>query len=388
MDPVRNPYSPGAGSRPPALVGRGAELESFDISLQRMGLGKSAKSMILTGLRGVGKTVLLNEFGLVAARHDWVHESLEVNDDMDFSRAMGALARKAVLRLSAGHRAGDRFKRALGVIKSFQITWDIPDGGSIEVEPFAGVGDSGVLEADLGELLVEVGRLGSDRDRGALFTIDEMQYMSKDQLSTLVQAFHMVAQNRVPVMLAGAGLPSLLGLIGEARSYAERLFDFPRIDSLPFDAAAEALEVPAGDEGVIWNAEAVDRTVALTGGHPYFLQEFGKQTWDVALGPDEIMLTDVDEALPMAIAELDSGFFLVRINRTSDGERQYLRAMARLGRGPYASSSVAAELDKTTRQLGPVRDTLIKRGLCYSPRWGEIDFTVPMFDEFVRRTMP
>jgi len=388
MDRVRNPYSPGAGSRPPALVGRENEIDAFDVALQRLGLAKSAKSMLLTGLRGVGKTVLLNEFGLVADKRDWIHEALEVNDEMDFPRAMGTLARKAVLRLSAGQRSSERFQRMLGIIKSFQITWNIPDGGSVLVAPFAGVSDSGVLDADLGELLVELGELARERGRGALFTIDEMQYLSKDQLAALVQAFHMVAQKRVPVMLAGAGLPSLLGLIGEARSYAERLFDFPQIDSLPLDAAAAALEVPATDEGVTWSAAAVSRTVELTGGYPYFLQEFGKQAWDVAHGPDEIGLGDIDAAVPVALAELDSGFFRVRIDRTSDGERLYIRAMAQLGKGPYTSASVAESLDKTTRQLGPVRDTLIKRGLCYSPRWGQIDFTVPMFDEFVRRTMP
>jgi len=388
MDPVRNPYSPGAGSRPPALVGRERELEGFDVALQRMRLGKSTKSVLLTGLRGVGKTVLLNEFGLIAAASDWVHEPLEANDEIDFPRAIGTLARKSVLRLSAGKRSGDRFKRALGAIKSFQLTWNIPDIGSIDIEPFAGVGDSGVLDADLGELFVELGELAVERGRGAFFTIDEMQYLSKDDLSALVQAFHMVAQRRVPVMLAGAGLPSLLGLIGEARSYAERLFDFPQIDRLSDEAAAAALETPAQEEGTTWTADALRRAVEVTGGYPYFLQEFGKQAWDGAPGPDSITRQDVDDAVPLAVAELDSGFFRVRIDRTSDSERLYLRAMAQLGRGPYGSGSVADKLCKTTRQLGPVRDSLIKRGLCYSPRWGEIDFTVPMFDEFVRRTMP
>ncbi len=189
-------------------------------------------------------------------------------------------------------------------------------------------------------------------------------------------------------MLAGAGLPTLLGLIGAARSYAERLFEFPDIDSLSPQAAAAALEQPAQDEGVTWDALAIHRAVEVTGGDPYFLQEFGKQAWDVAPGPETITRQDIDDAIPIAVSELDSGFFRVRIDRTSDNERQYLRAMAQQGRGPYPSGTVAQALGKTTRQLGPVRDGLIKRGLCYSPRWGEIDFTVSMFDEFVRRAMP
>ncbi len=388
MDPVRNPYSPGAGTRPHALVGREAELEAFDIAVQRLAIGKSSKSMLLTGLRGVGKTVLLNEFGLIAADRGWIHEALEANDEINFPRAMATLARKSALRISAGKRTGARFTKILGVIKSFQITWKIPDGGSIDVEPFAGISDSGVLDADLGELLVELGELARERDRGVLFTLDEMQYLSKEQLAALVQAFHTVAQRQVPVMLTGAGLPTLHGLIGAARSYAERLFDFPDIDSLSPQAAAAALDQPAQDEDVKWDAAAIDRAVEVTGGYPYFLQEFGKQAWDVAPGPEIITRQDIDDAIPIAVAELDSGFFRVRIDRTSDSERLYLRAMAQQGRGPYTSGSVATALDKTTRQLGPVRDGLIKRGLCYSPRWGEIDFTVPMFDEFVRRAMP
>lgn len=387
MDPVRNPYSPGAGSRPPALVGREGEIEAFEIALRRMAIGRSAKSMLLTGLRGVGKTVLLDEFGLLASNHAWIHESLEANDEMDFPRAMGTLARKAALRVSVGQRAGERFRRALGVIRSFQLTWNIPDAGSVAVEPFAGVSDSGVLDADLGELLIELGELAAERGRGALFTIDEMQYLSKEHLAALVQAFHLLARHGLPVMLAGAGLPSLLGLIGEARSYAERLFDFPGIDSLPDQSAAAALVRPAEDEGVTWRTDALRRTVEATGGYPYFLQEFGKQAWDVAPGPDTITLQDVEDAVPVALTELDEGFFRVRIDRTSDGERQYLQAMATLGPGPYGTGAVAKSLGRTTRQLGMVRDSLIKRGLCYSPRWGEIDFTVPMFDDFVRRAM-
>ena len=388
MDPVRNPYNPGAGSRPPALVGREQQLEEFDIAIQRLSLGKSAKSMLLTGLRGVGKTVLLNEFQLLANRRQWIYEPLEANPEIDFPRAMGTLVRKAALRLSAKERMSDRTRRALSVIRSFQVTWNVPDLGTVKVDPMIGISDSGVLDADLAELLIELGDLANDHDRGVLFTIDEMQYLAKDHLAALIQALHTVAQRQLPIIVSGAGLPSLLGAIGDARSYAERLFDFPVIDSLDDDAAADALTIPAEEEGVRWDRAGVQRVVELAKGYPYFLQEFGKQTWDMAAGPDEISLSDVDYAMPLAIDALDDGFFRVRIDRANDSERRYLRAMASLGGGPYRSRDVADQLGKSTRELGPVRDALVKRGTCYSPRWGQIDFTVPMFDEFIRRTMP
>lgn len=387
MDPIRNPYNPGAGTRPAALVGRDAELDAFDVAVARLALGKSSKSMLLTGLRGVGKTVLLNEFGVIAGRREWVHEALEARDDLDFPRAMATLVRKSVLQLSRGERTGERVRRALGTLKSFHVRWDIPDGGTIDIDPFAGLGDSGMLETDLGELLMELGHLAADHGRGTVFTIDEMQYLSQDHLAALVQAFHTVAQRRVPVMIAGAGLPSLLGLIGEARSYAERLFDFTSIGRLDESQAAEALEQPALDEGVRWDPDAVQTAVRYTGGYPYFLQEFGTQAWDIAPGPNRITAADMDHAVPLAVSQLDTGFFRVRMDRTSDTERRYIVAMAQLGPGPVASGKIAESLGRTTRQLGPVRDSLIKRGLCYSPRWGEMDFTVPMFDEFVRRTV-
>lgn len=387
MDPVRNPYNPGAGSRPYALVGRERELGAFEVAVQRLTLGRPAKSMLLTGLRGVGKTVLLNEFGLLAERQDWVHQPIEARENIDFPRVMATTVRKAALRLSVGHRTGERLRRTLGALRSFHVTWDIPDAGTIGVEPFAGLGDSGVLEADLGELLVELGELGKERGVGTLFTIDEMQYLSTDQLAALVQGFHTVAQRDVPVLLAGAGLPSLLGLIGEARSYAERLFDFPRIDRLDHPAAIAALTEPAAEEGVRWEPAALDLVVATSRGYPYFLQEFGKQSWDLADHVDVIGLADVEIAVPLAVAELDAGFFRVRIDRTSDNERAYINAMAALGDGPHRSGEIAESLGLSARQASPVRDRLIRRGLCYSPRWGEIDFTVPMFNEFVRRTM-
>ena len=389
MDPVRNPYSPGAGSPPPALVGRDTHLDSFDVAVQRLGIGRSAKSQLLTGLRGVGKTVLLREFGRTAESHGWKHVPFEATDDLRFVESMARLARKALLRLSAGRRAAEHIRRALGILRSFSARWNLPDGNelALEFDPVRGFADSGALDDDLADLFVAIGELAREHDVGVLFTIDEVQYLSQGDLSTLIMGLHRVSQEQLPVMIAGAGLPSLPSLTGEAKSYAERLFAFPVIDNLPADQASEALSAPASDEGVTWQPGALERIVELTDGYPYFLQEFGKQAWDIAAGPNRITTADVEAAAAVANDELDSGFFRVRMGRATDAERAYLAAMASLGLGPYRSGEVATAMGKTTTQVGPHRDALIKRGLCYSPRHGIIDFTVPMFDQFIRRWM-
>ena len=275
------------------------------------------------------------------------------------------------------------------MLRAFRIRWQLPDGGEVDLDfdPVAGTADSGILDADLAALLVELGEVAAADRRGVLFTIDEVQYLSKDNLGALIIGLHRVSQEQLPFLVAGGGLPSLPGLAGEAKSYAARLFDFRVIDSLSEEESALALREPAEAEGVAWDQAAIDRVLELTEGYPYFLQEFGKQAWDVATGPERIARADVDAAVPIALAELDAGFFRVRVDRTPDAERAYLRAMAALGPGPHASGEVAAALGRTTTQVGPTRDSLIKRGLCYSPRWGQIGFTVPMFDQYVRRSL-
>ncbi len=388
MDPVRNPYSPGAGSPPPALVGRDTQLDEIDVAVQRLAIGRSAKSLMLTGLRGVGKTVLLREFGRTAESHGWIHVPTEAAENQCFVGSMAELTRKALLRLSAARRAGKHVRRALGILRSFSARWNLPDGSELALsfDPIAGFADSGALNDDLADLFTAIGKLAQTQNTGVLFTIDEAQYLSQDELTSLIMSLHRINQDQLPFMIAGAGLPSLPSLAGEARSYAERLFSFPVIDNLPADEACEALRAPAADEGVYWQSDALEHIVNLTDGYPYFLQEFGKQTWDIAEGLDHITAADVEKAVPMAVHELDTGFFRARIGRATEAERAYLAAMASLGPGPYASGSVAAAMGKTTTQVGPHRDTLIKRGLCYSPRHGIIDFTVPMFDRFIRRS--
>ena len=391
MDPLRNPYTPGAGISPPALVGRDRELERFDIAAQRLMLGRSARSVMLTGLRGVGKTILLREFARIAEGHGWAHQHHEalIQGTVPFPRVMARLVRQAILRISAGERFADRAQRALGVLKAFQVQWKLPGAGDLMVgiDPEMGWADSGLLDHDLADLFTEVGELARDRGLGALFTIDEAQYLPKGDLSALITALHRIAQEQLPLLVAIAGLPSLVAAAADARSYSERLFEFRVINSLTPAEAGSALSEPSEAEGVRWHPEALEQVVSLTEGYPYFLQEFGKQAWDVAEGPDEITSDDTAVAIPLAIDELDTGFYRVRIDRTTDAERAYLAAMASLGSGPYRSGRVAAAMGKSTTQVSPHRNALIRKGLCYSVRHGTVAFSVPKFDDFVRRDL-
>jgi hypothetical protein len=301
---------------------------------------------------------------------------------------MAGALRMVLLQMEARRRIGDRIRRALGVLKAFSVK--VPDGPEfgVDIEAVLGPADSGDLAQDLAGLFVEVGEVARDHGCGVMLTIDELHYVPLHVLAALVLGLHRANQLSLPVIVAGAGLPSLPTLAGEAKSYAERMFTFPVIGSLGDADAARALAEPAEQEGTRWRDAALERILSLTEGYPYFIQEFGKQTWDVADGPDAITLDDVERAVPLGIAELDDGFFQVRTGRLSDHERTYLRAMAELGPGPMKSSDVARLLGKTTTALGPVRDRLLKRALCYSPRWGELGFTVPMFDQFMKRWMP
>jgi hypothetical protein len=388
MDPVLNPYSPGAGTRPPALVGRDGEIEAMDVALQRLRRGRDGRSQMLTGLRGVGKTVMLNEFEHVAGGRGYFHEHVEVGEDGDLTPRLAAAFRRILLSMEARKRIGQRIRRALGVLKAFSVR--LPDGLelSIDVDAVTGPADSGDLATDLSGLFIELGEVARDHDTGVLITIDELHYVALHTLEALVMGLHRAAQLQLPITIAGAGLPSLATLTGEAKSYAERMFTFPVIGSLPDDEAREALVVPAADEGVTWEEAALADVLIATEGYPYFLQEFGKQAWDAADGSNVITADDVGRSIPVATAELDDGFFRVRTGRTSDPQRAYLRAMAELGPGPARSGEVAALLGRKTTALGPTRDGLIKKALCYSPRYGEIDFTVPLFDGFMKRWIP
>ena len=387
VDAVRNPYSPGAGTRPPALVGRDGEIEAMDIALQRLLAGRYGRSLMLTGLRGVGKTVLLNEFEQLAEARGYFHEHIEVSEDGELPARLAAAFRRVLLSMDARRRIGERVRRALGVLKAFSVR--LPDGPEIgiDIDAVLGSADSGDLSMDLAGLFVELGEVARDNETGVLITIDELHYVSLHTLEALVMGLHRASQLGLPITISGAGLPTLATLTGEAKSYAERMFNYPVIDSLAGDQPREALVVPASDEGVTWADDAVALVVEVSKGYPYFLQEFGKQAWDLAGGP-VITLDDVERSVPLATAQLDDGFFRVRIGRTNDAERAYLRAMAEVGPGPVRSAEVAQLLGKSATSLGPTRDTLLKKSLCYAPRWGEIDFTVPLFDHFMKRWIP
>jgi hypothetical protein len=343
---------------------------------------------MLTGLRGTGKTVLLNEFEDIAIGRGYFHEHIEVSEDGNLAPALASALRRVLLGMDAKKRIGEGVRRALGVLKAFNLR--IPDGAelSIDVEAVLGPADSGDLATDLSGLFVELGEVARDHSTGILLTMDELHYVDLPTFTALITGLHRASQRRLPITVAGAGLPTLASLTGDAKTYAERMFTFPPIGSLSEDQATEALQAPASDHHVEWTSDALACILDLTECFPYFLQEFGKRAWDVADGPNIINLDDVKRSVPLATAELDDGFFHVRTGSVSASERAYLRAMAELGPGPVKTSKVAQILDKDPRGVGPARDNLIKRALCYSPRWGEIAFTVPLFDQYMKRLIP
>jgi hypothetical protein len=388
MDPVRNPYNPGAGTRPPALVGRDAQIEAMDVTLQRLLRGSNSQSQLLIGLRGTGKTVLLNEFEDLADGRGYFHEYIEVNEDGTLAPAIAAALRRVLLAMEAKRRIGEAVRRALGVLKAFTLR--IPDGPelSIDVDAVLGPADSGELGADLAGLFVEVGSVARAHDTGILLAIDELHYVDQTTLTALLVGLHRASQERLPITISGAGLPTLAALTGEAKTYAERMFVMSTMGMLTEEQAADALQTPARSEGVTWEDPALRRALELTQCYPYFLQEFGKHAWDVADGPDVISVDDFDRSVPLSVAKLDDSFFLVRAAGSSPGERSYMRAMAQFGPGPVRTADVARVLGRTQQSLSPVRDNLIKRAMCFTPARGEIAFTVPLFDEFMRRWIP
>jgi hypothetical protein len=360
----------------------------MDVTLQRLLTGRDGRGQMLTGLRGVGKTVLLNEYELLADARGYFHEHVEISEDGRLASVLVGAIRRLLLALEAKRRIGARVTRALGVLKAFSLR--LPDGVEVRIEadPVPGPADTGNLAADLAGLFVEVGQIAADHGTGVMLTLDELHYVDLPTFTALVVGLHRATQLGLPLVVAGAGLPSLATLTGDAKTYAERMFTYPQIGSLSMDLAIEALSAPAADEGVHWDDDALELVLRVTECFPYFLQEFGKAAWDVADGPDRITYDEVARSLPLARAELDDGFFRVRATRTSDGERRYLRAMAELGRGAVRTGAVAELLGTTTQALAPVRDALIKRAVVYAPRRGEIEFTVPLFGDYMKRSSP
>lgn len=386
MRPHDNPYTPNAGARPPALVGRDQELVAFEVLLDRLRGGHTEQSMLITGLRGVGKTVLLGDFERRARDRSWVTAEAEITKNVEFGPRMAHLVRRALLEVAPRRRWKDRAQRAARVLKSFQVTVS-PDGSvsaGLDVDALEGLADSGSLSDDLTDLFVALGEAAQELDRGVVFLFDEVQFLTTVEFEALIAALHKTVQRQLPITLVGAGLPQLPRLAGEAKSYAERLFSFPRIGELGAGEAGRALVEPAERLGIAYTAEAVEAIVDYTGGYPYFLQEYGKIVWDLTDEPP-ITADDVDRAREAVEAKLDSSFFRVRVERTTELELQYLRAMAELGPEAQQAKDVAMLLNRTSEQLGPTRSRLIDKGLLYTPGHGLAAFTVPQFDRYLRR---
>lgn len=385
MDPVRNPFAPGAGSQPPELAGREGLIEQADFAIQRLMHGRHDKAQILLGLRGTGKTVLLNKFEQLADGHGCDTTFIEAPEDRSLASLLVPRLQKILRALSTIEAAKSMAHQALRALKSFAKTFRISyEGVTISVDPAVGVADSGDLESDLTDLFLAVGAAAQPAGRAWVLFIDELQYLDRVELSALIVAIHRIVQKGYPVMFFGAGLPQIAALSGEAKSYSERLFDYPPIGALPAAAAAKAIRDPIRDEGEDIDQAALAHIFEMTAGYPYFLQEWGYQCWNLA------EQSPMNEALAKAatahaIARLDNGFFRVRLERLTPKEKEYVIAMATLGSGPYRSSEVADHLGVEPTSLGPRRAQIIKKGMIYSPSHGDIAFTVPLFEDFLMR---
>lgn len=386
MDPVSNPYRPGAGARPPALIGREELIERFGVTIRRTLRGRPDKSLMPIGLRGVGKTVLLNRFSEIAEDEGFYIGFIEAPETKDFRALLSSHLRRILLEMRA-RKPTAAILRALRILKAFTI--QTPDGSSfsIDVEPLLGQGDTGILAEDVTSLLVAVGEAAASQGRGTLLAVDEVQYLSSEELGALISAVHRTVQRDLPVLLAGAGLPQLPGLAGEAKSYAERLFDFPVIDSLDASEAMAALSIPAEAEGVEFETAALRYMVKEAEGYPYFIQEWGFRVWNHAEGP-RVSLANAREVRDEVVRQLDRNFFLVRFDRLTPKEKEYLRAMAELGPGPHRSGDIAGCLGVRVESVAPRRSGLIRKGMIYSPAHGDTAFTVPLFDQYLKRAMP
>ncbi|MBO1754902.1 ATP-binding protein [Allobranchiibius sp. CTAmp26] len=396
MDPIRNPYAPGAGQRPPELAGRDGELDTFAVVLERVARGRPERSIVLTGLRGVGKTVLLNALRSAAVRAKWGTGKWEARPEQRLRRPISAALHVAVREL--GHTQTDDVQQVLGVIKAFAQR-DTPPGAKlrekwnpgIDAPAVSGRADSGDIEIDLVELLTDVGGLAADVGRGIALFVDEMQDLHPDDVSALCAACHEISQAGLPVIVVGAGLPHLPTVLSASKSYSERLFRYARIDRLPRDAADRALQSPAQDEDAAFEQDALDAMYAVTGGYPYFIQAYGKVAWDLA-PRSPITAADVAVAAPEADAELAVGFFGSRYERATPGEREYLRGMADAASDEpdvdeiesVTTAAVADVLGRKPQSLSPARDALLKKGLIYSGERGRIAFTVPHFGRYLR----
>ena len=390
MDPIKNPFSPGAGAPPPELVGRDDVLEQTRILLGRIKHQRPEKSILLTGLRGVGKTVLLNEMERIAQADGYRTILAEAHENKSLGILLAPHLRKLLYELDRLAGAGDKVRRGLAVLKSFvgAIKVKVEDiEFGLDIDPEKGAADSGDLEIDLPSLFTVVAEAAAERGTCVAILIDEIQYLKKKELSALIMAMRRMQQRQLPLVLLGAGLPILPGLAGESKSYAERLFSFPDISALSEPDATKALQDPVTEYGITFEQEALQEIFRLTRGYPYFLQEWGYQAWNRAES-SPIDHKVVQNASETVIHRLDKNFFRVRFDRLTPGEKRFLRTMAQLGKGPQRTSDIADLMKVKINSLGPTRANLIKKGMIYSPSHGNMAFTVPLFDEFMRRAMP
>lgn len=389
MNPITNPYTPGAGTPPRELAGREALLEKVSISLARLRIGNSAKSVIMVGLRGVGKTVLLDKMRLDAEKSGIHTVRIEVPENKSLPAVLAPALRIALLRLSKVEAAKAQARKALsalaGMAKALKFKYgDIEVGLDFEAE--AGLADNGDLDVDLQALFVECGTAAKAAKTVLALFMDELQYVRQDQFAALISALHRCAQESLPITMIGAGLPQLLSIAGEAKSYAERLFDYPVVDKLAVGPASDVIRKPALALGVQFDDAAIAAIIEKTAGYPYYLQEWGKHAWDLAT-VSPITLDDVLGASQLTIATLDESFFKVRLERSTPLERRYLLAMAELGAGPHRSGDIAQQLGKQASALGPVRASLISKGIVWSPGHGDTAFTVPLFHDYLLRKL-
>jgi len=385
MDPVRNPFAPGAGSQPPQLAGRANIIEAADFAIQRILQGRHAKAQILLGLRGTGKTVLLNKIEAIAEKHGSLTSFIEAPENLSLAQLLYPKLQKVLRQVSASENAASLAHDAMRALRSFAATFKVSYGDyTLAVDPAPGVADSGDLETDLTDLFLKVGLAARAALKGWTLLIDEMQYLQQNELSAIIVAIHRVTQKNLPIIFFGAGLPQIAALSGNAKSYAERLFDYPPIGALGLIAATKALRDPIVDEGEQIDNGAIAHIYARTRGYPYFLQEWGYQCWNLAESSpiDEPVARAATQA---ALKRLDNGFFRVRMDRLTPKEKDYVVAMARLGDGPYRSSDVADQLRAELASLGPRRAKIINKGMIYSPSHGDIDFTVPLFSNYLKR---
>jgi hypothetical protein len=389
MDPIKNPYQPGAGCRPPELVGRDSVIDQARILLGRVAAKRAEKSILLTGLRGVGKTVLLVEMQSLAEKNGYLCGAFEAHEGKRLTALLVPVIRKILIRLSTRNAVTEKIKSALaalaGFVESFKVAVDDVTFG-LNIRPSKGIADSGDIEQDLPELFRSLGEAAEDAGSPVALFIDELQYFDGKELSSLIMSIHKIQQLQLPIVLFGAGLPILPSLAGESKSYAERLFSFPDIGPLTEKDSEKAIREPARSSGVVYDNDAIREIFRCTKGYPYFIQEWGYQCWNRA-STNTITADVVLEATAEALDRLDNNFFRVRFDRCTHGEKDYLHTIAKLGEGPQSTGDIAKAKNVKIQTFGPVRSRLIKKGMIYSPYHGDVDFTVPLFGDFMLRTM-